>query len=230
MRALAIVEFKIPADRGTRLSAEPPSGQHRLAKLNRRPDVEGACKCVVKDGDDRWDHRTTVGRTGLAGDRYDGHALMNGLAMQVQQALLRDPHAGDVYVFRGRSGQHPPRQAAVGSQNDVPAADECILLTLVDRDCPQTPVRLRLAYAHRPNVCQPLDTSLTTHPSANAIFPIFYRATQNFDGILLQASHAACTVRLFRLPLSYFLPLALTAMLPDNWPSLPFRKGLGYSP
>ena len=29
---------------------------------------------------------------------------MNGLALQVQQALQRDPHAGDLYVFRGRRG------------------------------------------------------------------------------------------------------------------------------
>ena len=29
---------------------------------------------------------------------------MNGLAVQVQQALHRDPHAGDLYVFRGKRG------------------------------------------------------------------------------------------------------------------------------
>ena len=29
---------------------------------------------------------------------------MNGLALQVQQVLQRDPHAGDLYVFRGRRG------------------------------------------------------------------------------------------------------------------------------
>ena len=29
---------------------------------------------------------------------------MNGLALQVQEALGRDPHAGDLYVFRGRRG------------------------------------------------------------------------------------------------------------------------------
>ena len=29
---------------------------------------------------------------------------MNGLALQVQQALGRDPHAGDLYAFRGRRG------------------------------------------------------------------------------------------------------------------------------
>ena len=29
---------------------------------------------------------------------------MRGLALQVQEALKRDPHAGDLYVFRGRNG------------------------------------------------------------------------------------------------------------------------------
>jgi transposase len=29
---------------------------------------------------------------------------MQGLARQVQEGLQRDPHAGDFYVFRGRSG------------------------------------------------------------------------------------------------------------------------------
>ena len=29
---------------------------------------------------------------------------MNGLALQVQEALRRDPHAGDLYVFRGARG------------------------------------------------------------------------------------------------------------------------------
>ena len=30
--------------------------------------------------------------------------VMNGLALQVQEALGRDPHAGDLYVFRGARG------------------------------------------------------------------------------------------------------------------------------
>jgi transposase len=29
---------------------------------------------------------------------------MNGLALQVQQALGRNPHGGDLYVFRGKRG------------------------------------------------------------------------------------------------------------------------------
>jgi hypothetical protein len=29
---------------------------------------------------------------------------MNGLALQVQQSLDRDPHAGDLYAFRGARG------------------------------------------------------------------------------------------------------------------------------
>ena len=29
---------------------------------------------------------------------------MQGLALQVQEQLKRDPHAGDLYIFRGRRG------------------------------------------------------------------------------------------------------------------------------
>jgi transposase len=29
---------------------------------------------------------------------------MNGLALQVQERLKRDPHAADLFVFRGRRG------------------------------------------------------------------------------------------------------------------------------
>jgi transposase len=40
----------------------------------------------------------------LATGPTDMRRGMNGLSLQVQQALQRDPHAGDVYVFRGRRG------------------------------------------------------------------------------------------------------------------------------
>jgi transposase len=30
---------------------------------------------------------------------------MNSLAIQVQEQLGRDPHAGDLYVFRGKRGK-----------------------------------------------------------------------------------------------------------------------------
>lgn len=41
-------------------------------------------------------------RVWLAMGSTDMRKGMNGLALQVQQALERDPHAGDLYVFRGR--------------------------------------------------------------------------------------------------------------------------------
>jgi len=41
----------------------------------------------------------------LATGTTDMRRGMNGLSLQVQQALQRDPHAGDVYVFRGRRGK-----------------------------------------------------------------------------------------------------------------------------
>ena len=40
----------------------------------------------------------------MAVGRTDMRRGMNGLALQVQEALRRDPHAGDLYVFRGRRG------------------------------------------------------------------------------------------------------------------------------
>src|ERR1051326_4670443 len=43
-------------------------------------------------------------RVWLAVGRADMRKGMNGLALQVQQALGRDPHAGDLYVFRGVRG------------------------------------------------------------------------------------------------------------------------------
>ncbi len=43
-------------------------------------------------------------RVWLATGHTDMRRGMNGLALQVQEALGRDPHAGDLYVFRGRRG------------------------------------------------------------------------------------------------------------------------------
>jgi transposase len=43
-------------------------------------------------------------RVWLAAGHTDMRRGMNGLALQVQQVLGRDPHAGDLYVFRGRRG------------------------------------------------------------------------------------------------------------------------------
>jgi transposase len=43
-------------------------------------------------------------RVWLATGATDMRRGMNGLALQVQQALGRDPHAGDFYVFRGKRG------------------------------------------------------------------------------------------------------------------------------
>ena len=47
-------------------------------------------------------------RVWLAVGHTDMRRGMNSLALQVQEALKRDPHGGDLYVFRGKRGQ-PPR-------------------------------------------------------------------------------------------------------------------------
>ena len=43
-------------------------------------------------------------RVWLATGSTDMRKGMNGLALLVQEGLKRDPHVGDLYVFRGRSG------------------------------------------------------------------------------------------------------------------------------
>jgi transposase len=43
-------------------------------------------------------------RVWLAGGVTDMRRGMNGLALQIQQGFRRDPHAGDLYVFRGKRG------------------------------------------------------------------------------------------------------------------------------
>ena len=43
-------------------------------------------------------------RVWIAAGDTDMRRGMQGLARQVQETLHRDPHAGDLYVFRGRSG------------------------------------------------------------------------------------------------------------------------------
>ena len=43
-------------------------------------------------------------RVWLATGHTDMRRGMNGLALQVQETLRRDPHGGHVFVFRGRRG------------------------------------------------------------------------------------------------------------------------------
>jgi len=43
-------------------------------------------------------------RVWLANGRTDMRKGMNGLALQVQEVLKRDPHSGHLFVFRGRRG------------------------------------------------------------------------------------------------------------------------------
>jgi len=45
-------------------------------------------------------------RIWMATGHTDMRRGMNGLARLVQEGLGRDPFAGDVFVFRGRSGKH----------------------------------------------------------------------------------------------------------------------------
>jgi transposase len=41
----------------------------------------------------------------IAAGHTDMRCAMNSLALRIQQALQRDPHAGDLYVLRGKGGK-----------------------------------------------------------------------------------------------------------------------------
>ena len=54
-------------------------------------------------------------RVWLATGVTDMRRGMNTLALQVQQDLGGDPHAGDLYVFRGRRGDLDPSRKSGGA-------------------------------------------------------------------------------------------------------------------
>ena len=57
-------------------------------------------------------------RIWIATGHTDMRRGMNGLARQVQEGLGRDPFAGDVFVFRGRSGKHTTFNIQFASRDD----------------------------------------------------------------------------------------------------------------
>jgi transposase len=60
-------------------------------------------------------------RVWLAVGHTDMRRGMHSLALQVQQALGRDPHCGDLYVFHGRKGRGS-ESALFGSHRYVESA------------------------------------------------------------------------------------------------------------
>jgi hypothetical protein len=146
----------------------------------------------------------------------DGGVLLRVALTPAQQAMVAS-----------KPDSMTDRIPEMGIENDVRAMGERMVMTIGGASCPFAPTRIQLLYDHRPHIWQPLDTALIVARGDIGIFPAFYRAAQNFAGVLLPAGYAQCDVSLSRLPLTHDLPLVLTAVLPRNWPSLPLRKGLG---
>ncbi len=99
-------------------------------------------------------------RVWLAVGRTDMRRSMNGLALQVQEAMKRDPHAGDLYFFRGRGcdlikinghdglgmSLHAKRRLIWPSPADgvvaITAAQLAYMLDGIDWDNPRYPLEL----------------------------------------------------------------------------------------
>jgi transposase len=92
------------------LAAGPAAGGFDRDRVGRWPPGAGgqrresACTSARAGGVARMIPVPAGVRVWLANGHTDMRKGMNGLALQVQQALERDPHAGDLYVFRGRRG------------------------------------------------------------------------------------------------------------------------------
>ena len=69
---------------------------HRHVKRGNRLIAEGSCSPMIPV--------PSSYRVYLSTGVTDMRKGMPGLSLQVQEALGRDPHAGDLYVFRGRRG------------------------------------------------------------------------------------------------------------------------------
>jgi hypothetical protein len=101
--ALASKMVRTPREPGAPRKPREGTKQELVLAMLRRP--EGATVAQIADTTG-WAQHTVRGF--FAGLKKKGHAVevmrcgMNGLALQLQQALGRDPHAGDLYVFRGK--------------------------------------------------------------------------------------------------------------------------------
>ena len=69
-------------------------------------------------------------RVWIATGHTDMRRGMQSLALTVQESLKRDPHAGDLYIFRGRRGE--PLLPPIGAQCTYSLID----LTVMRRDLP----------------------------------------------------------------------------------------------
>src|SRR5271156_3645779 len=78
-----------------------------------RWDALGSARWISRNRPEGVDRRAASGamipvpsgaRVWLAVGFTDMRRGMNGLALQIQEAMERDPHAGDLFVFRGRRG------------------------------------------------------------------------------------------------------------------------------
>ena len=65
-------------------------------------------------------------RVWLAVGATDMRRGMNGLSLQVQEALRRDPHGGDLFVFRGRGRCRQNLPKAISASSTAPACPRAI--------------------------------------------------------------------------------------------------------
>ena len=91
-----------------RTTTEARNDRNRTRRREPRTRRQGRRRRRASSGSER-SGRTMIPtpsgvRVWIAAGRTDMRRGMQGLALQVQEPLTRDPHGGDPYIFRGRRG------------------------------------------------------------------------------------------------------------------------------
>lgn len=128
-----------------------------------------------------------------------------------------------------------PFDSAVPATNHVGfhtlrSAGDRIILQIGGPSCLANEIRLRLAYALRPETWQPMTRDLVIpRPVAGwseptqVVMPAFYRASQYFEGFEIPVALRDCVLGARRAEDEHRLPIIFTAVLPPGWENGPMR-------
>lgn len=120
----------------------------------------------------------------------------------------------------------------MGTEWEVRAAVERMLITVGGPTCPAGELAINFAYRKRPGVFQPLDHAFTimapTDPSQRSLLiaPAFYRPTQYLSEISVPRDRKGCISRIERIRGESALPSVFTVTLASDWRDHSLRQTL----
>lgn len=159
------------------------------------------------------------------------------------QTVRETRENGDIYLkvpipdeYRnlvfGKIDSMTPSMYLKGVQWDVRARADRLLIAIDGANCKPNDIHIYGKYAHTPNTWQPLDIDMTYkgyQGSSNAqiLFPVFYRGSQYFDGLLIPRDSAGCSITVEKIMGENRLPIFFSANLKNSQIIGSLHKGFG---